>query len=51
MIQLKNEPTYEYNKQQRVVRVGEISGMAKIIKSGAYILVRLLLNGEFYLIK
>ncbi len=52
MIKLKNEPTYEYNNQQRIVRVVEITGTAKVIgKRGAYTLVRLVENDNYYLVK
>lgn len=51
-IKLNNEPAYEYNDQQRLVKVGEISGKAKIIrKKGVYTLVKLELNGNYYLVK
>lgn len=52
MIKLKNEPTYEYNDQQRIVKVGEITGTAEVIrKKVAYTLVRLVENDNYYLVR
>ena len=52
MINLENEQTYELNDLKKHIPTGRVSGPAEIIRrSGAYTLVKLEVNNEYYLIR